>query len=49
MEFIEQLITTKERGGEPNKAVCLLCDVVEQTGGHMESVEQLITHCSLSL
>lgn len=35
------------RGGEPNKAACLLCDVVELTGGHMESAEQLITQCSL--
>ncbi len=47
MELIEQLITTTERGGEPNKAVSLLCYVVELKGGHMESVEQLITLCSL--
>lgn len=47
MELIEQLITTTERGGELNKAVCLLCYVVELTGGHMDSAEQIITHFSL--
>lgn len=47
MELIAQLITTTERGGEPNKAVCLLCYAVELVGGHMESGEQLITHYSL--